>query len=59
MVERLAPSAVLVYGSAEARVFARLSTRTEFVSYPSPTSSSRIRPGAVRRAGQGVLFEVG
>ena len=37
MVERLNPSAVFVFGAVGARVFTRLSRRTEFIAYALPT----------------------
>jgi hypothetical protein len=58
MVERMNPSAVLVFGTVEARVFTRLSRHTEFIAYAPPTASMTV-PRTIRDlCGQETLFEV-
>ena len=56
MVERLAPASVLVFGDTKARVFAQLSTRTEFIAFAPPTVSMRPPRRVVAPLGQDAMF---
>jgi hypothetical protein len=58
MVERLSPSVVLVFGDAKARVFAHLSTRTEFITFAPQTVSMRAPRRVVAPVGQESMFQV-
>lgn len=57
MVEGLSPSVVLVFGDAKARVFAQLSTRTEFITFAPPTVSMRAPRRVVPPAGKESMCE--
>lgn len=58
MVERLEPSAVLVFGSTRDRVFAQLVCRTEFIQYLPPMAAMRDARPDKTIPGQHSLFEV-
>ena len=58
MVGRLNPSAVVVFGTVGARVFTRLSRRTEFIAYTPPTASMSVPRSIGDLSGPGTLVEV-
>ena len=58
MVERLEPSAVLVFGSMKARVFTQLAGRTEFIEYLPPMAARRDARPENSIPDQPSLFEV-
>ncbi len=58
MIERLEPSAVLVFGNTRARVFAQLAGRTEFIEYPPPMAARCDARREKTIPGQPPLFEV-
>lgn len=58
MVERLEPSAVLVFGSTRDRVFTQLACRTEFIQYLPPMAAMRDARPDKTIPGQHSLFEV-
>ncbi|MBU6147908.1 MAG: DUF4417 domain-containing protein [Actinomycetales bacterium] len=58
MVERLEPSAVVVFGSTQARVFTQLAGRTEFIEYLPPMAARREARPEKSIPDQPSLFEV-
>ena len=52
------PDVVLVFGDAKARVFAHLSSRTEFITFAPQTVSMRAPRRVVAPVGQESMFEV-
>ena len=58
MVERLEPSAVLVFGSMKARVFTQLAGRTEFIEFLPPMAARRDARPENSIPDQPSLFEV-
>jgi hypothetical protein len=58
MVERLEPSAVLVFGSMKARVFTQLAGRTEFIEFLPPMAARRDARLGKTISVQHSLFEV-